>query len=292
MGYDLGGVERKLARADESLAILYGQRSMYLRDHGNRFLTQLDSQDELVCSLREAPPQEMGTEVGVFLHFCRSALDNLLCCVVDRHTGRVGTRHQFPIYEKEADFCRKPKGGGLPKGEWQTKGVSDDEFTFIKDSQPFNARPGLAKWEPLALLGYLNNIDKHRHIHVAAAGAAVRVYVGPFANRPFLIVGADAVQRSGFLGRGEPTTGFLTNLYVNGEHRSNGYRFVGSDHPTEIVRFIGVGVMPDDAEVNMDPRPSIEVSFSDGKRPVTVHDLIDIRATVVEIVNWFRPRIT
>ena len=293
MAVDLRGVELRLARAEKSLAVLHGLRDLYVYQYRDSLAGYLKAgSGECIFSVDQPPPMEWGITVSEFAHVTRTALDNLLACAVRAHGGRVGSRHQFPINEKKADFFRQPKGGGTPRGEFQTKGIADDESAFIKDLQPFQAGRHLSKWQPLALLARLNNRDKHRDIHVGVAAASVFATEGPYAGRPWLIA-AEPLLRLGYLQPGRiPVQGFMAVLYINGRAQGSGYSFAGSDNPAEIIRFLNVPDIPPDAEVEMNPGPAIEVSFSSRERPVTIFDLIDIRTAVVEIVNWFRPRIT
>jgi len=111
----------------------------------------------------------------------RSALDNMLWQLVLLRGGTPTGHTQFPIYEKEPQLPRKPHRGKPSRGKrpWiSISGVLPVDAAFIKKAQPFD--PGwhhgeqqLIAWHPLAMLGKLNNVDKHNFIHVGYAAVAV-----------------------------------------------------------------------------------------------------------------------
>ncbi|HEY5294341.1 MAG TPA: hypothetical protein VIJ70_02545, partial [Gaiellaceae bacterium] len=66
-----------------------------------------------------------------------------------------------------------------------------------------------------------------------------------------------------------------------------GYLPTGDDDPAEIVRFRGVG--QEYPEVNVHPGVLLDVSFTELTRPISIHDLNEIREWVGRIVDHFRP---
>jgi hypothetical protein len=191
------GVRLKLARGDEYLALLHGQRTTLLAAEGNRVVGQFDpdTSDYIFRVEGEPPPLAWGVTLGIDAHLLRSVLDNVLALLVEAHGGVVTRAHQFPIYQRKAEFWAKTKEGR--RAEDQTRGVEPVEFAWIEAAQPFKEREGnpflealsaampkagkaaladlYAAWHPLAMLGQLNNVDKHRRLHTSYAAAALEV---------------------------------------------------------------------------------------------------------------------
>jgi hypothetical protein len=109
------------------------------------------------------PSFRIGLEVGLFAHFLRTALDNMLWQLVLARGGTPTDHHQFPIYEERAKFYAKTHG--MTRAKWETDGVSSADYAFIRRHQPYHLGKARAKWHPLAMLAHLNNVDKHRYVH-------------------------------------------------------------------------------------------------------------------------------
>jgi hypothetical protein len=218
---------------------------------------------------------------------------------------------QFPIFEHET--VQKRKGGKtvtVPVTDEiarLTKGVTRDDRTFIEKSQPYQDGR-YAPRHPLALLGYLNNTDKHRFIHPAyCCAAAQRVFppsviyddqgVVHFEQpRPVPIAGGglsylDQGQVGGF---GMQVIGMAFPRACNDDVGPVVDDTIvlmprdGSDDRTEIMhaRLTPTGPNP---LMEMDRHPAVTVSLSDLKRPVLLWDLVAIRDAVVGILDRFSP---
>ncbi len=310
----LDGVMLKIRRADECLAFLDGQRRALLEATGNRVVGEFDTAaGDYVFHVHEEPPLAWGISIGEFAHALRGALDNLLWQLVLTRGGTPTKMTQWPIYEDETKSLMKTRSGRT-KIEAQTNGILGEDFTFIEGCQPYKMGRNLVRWHPFALLGHLNDVDKHRFIHAAFAGAAMVPAGGLYAGRPFLQVrAADAFIRSGAL---SPVPGRV-DAFGNGTYEFNfpragtsgpkfpldgsitsrlgnihSYSFEGSDDdPTEVCRAFGVSPNIPDAKVEMEPGFLLDISFSDRERPMTIFDLRDIRAAVQEVVDRFGPEI-
>jgi hypothetical protein len=128
----------------------------------------------------------------------------------------------------------------------------------------------------LALLAWLNNVDKHRVLHVGCAVAK---------TLPFTII-----YRSGkglTTGKFPWYPGIVKDI---SEIRDVRYApFIGSDDRAELVRasFIADGPNP---EMEMEGDLRLDIVLSDPQGAITVDDLRFMREAVGAMVDAFRPR--
>jgi hypothetical protein len=105
--------------------------------------------------------EEWGILVGELMHNLRSCLDNLAYALARLRQDPPSSPHQisFPICQLEADFKKKP----LPKLLQQLPVVAVD---LIEKIQPFQRLDptveGQPNTDPLVLLQWFNNVDKHQ----------------------------------------------------------------------------------------------------------------------------------
>lgn len=180
MAGSLESVVLKLFRANEHFVSLVGEPI----GAGNRFytdyyrLTPKPDADGLgyefyIGDLKHLDPDRWGIVFGDFLFDLRSALDHL---VYQLHVAELGAvskkveRHSaFPIQNDEPV---DDSGVAIPTSEWrQIKRLGDRERALIERLQPYNARNDPDETirygsGALASLNKLNNIDKHRRLHV------------------------------------------------------------------------------------------------------------------------------
>lgn len=311
MTYPLEGIRLKLRRADERLAFLDRQRIALLKRKGNRVVGKFDPNGDYIFRVPgRLPPLTWGLAVGEYAYYLRTALDNLLWQLVIARggtpsTGKDGIRKigtQFPINEDKTDFERKSHGSTV--AAIQTAGVLAEDFTFIQKLQPYHAGPDLAKWHPLAMLGYLNNVDKHRYIHAAFASAAIMPTTGQLAGRIFLqgwaadwsrrmgLASGSIISSDNVAGMGGPALPALDGSIVPTDGTIFGWNANGSsDDPAEVLRVTGIRATRRGAKMHVTPGFLLDVSFSDRERPMTISDLQDIRATVQKVVDRFGPHI-
>jgi hypothetical protein len=112
-------------------------------------------------------PQEWGLLVGDFAHNARSALDHLAWQVVLFGGGNPDDRTGFPITLRRGDWL-----GQVAKLD----GAQPDHVALIEKEQPFHRRDLYGKENisgsmehPLAVLNFLNNVDKHRVLNTTPA---------------------------------------------------------------------------------------------------------------------------
>lgn len=285
-GPTLDGVDLRIERAKDQLAVLDDAVTPFLEGKRGAFVGELDRDTgEYVFRIGgDQPPLYWGITVGEIAHELRAALDNLLWQLVVVRGNTPDGRNQFPITESKGAWDSEIK-----KRE-RLQGIEPGDVAFIQAAQPYHHGPYWSKRHLLALLQHLNNIDKHRVLHAA-----------------FVAMGYHLIEADIWLPLTPDMLGQVKNLPPDGRQQVSfstrlpsfaGARDVAkieqfvlragmSDDPTEIVRrFVANGPNP---EVKMENEPEIQISLCDISRPVTVVDLRRIVGRVERIVSNFRP---
>lgn len=287
----LEGIDLKLKRADQYLALLNDRITTFLNDEDRRVIGEFESEtSEYVFRVTgDPPPFEWGLTVGEFAHCLRSGLDNLLWQVILARGGTPKDKvTQFPIFEHETPY-------DTGKAQRWTKGVSVDDWAFIEAAQPWHEGPAWNARHPLAMLADLNNVDKHRFVHVAYAAIGLAWPsrpIGP-ARIPLYRGLSALIQEATGVTTGvivPDLTGIPHPVPVRDIADVDRVRFVtGADRDdrTELLRasIIPSGPHP---EMKMEPRPTLDVSLSNAEQPMTLTDLGFIRDRVHEVVDHFR----
>jgi len=166
----LAGPTLKLRRAKEHLNAFERETSGFFGTDTYRAVREgeMEGSYEIVraaVSRGGAVPVAHGLLVGDCLHNLRSALDHLVFQLAIEHQGRVlsqteGQAGSFPIVADRAsrgmpEFLKGKPGRDL-------KYVSPKAQAVIHALQPCHARYPDRTW--LAILGHLDNIDKHRRL--------------------------------------------------------------------------------------------------------------------------------
>lgn len=305
MKASLEGIDLKLWRADDHLEFMWEQ----LMTHSARLSTRGDSaftgqfdpdSGDYVFRVDVPPPDPItGIRLGEFAHNLRSALDHLIYQLLIRR-GRdpeIG-KPAFPILEKE------PKPADFP-----LKGlVSAGDLALLKKAQPYNNRShphlaghdaatraktadAFAAWHLLALLGFLNNTDKHKHLHAGFAAAAYRVRY-PGTGEKVSVFSGHPIAVWFPVGTAIPTGGAVVPISPDGsvlnwkDHTIRG----SDDDPTEVARVRGI-VIREGAEPKMQMHPGlfIDVAFGNRDRKLSYFHLLLIRDYVREVIGWFAP---
>jgi len=103
-------------------------------------------------------PLELGLVAGDAIHNMRSALDHLVCRLVELNGHKAHNRKAFPIYENRPAPSPK-KSRTNYKGPLD--GLRHDHRASVIALQPFK-RKGTAEARRLVVLGALDNLDKHQ----------------------------------------------------------------------------------------------------------------------------------
>ena len=280
----------KIARANQQHATLVGEVGTYLQNRG--ILGEFDT--ETSCYVfrfdGDPPPMSWGVAVGEIAHNLRSALDNLIWTLVETRGKKPKRTNKFPILkDKSWKTSRNGKEVTVTaESEIQrvTKGISGDDRAFIQAAQPYQSGEYAAR-HPLALLQYLNNVDKHEFIHPACAcqtlshHGAEKVYAMCEETARYLLKDVPAGTIVAVEGPAPPRAanadaGVITKIQWGGS----------SYDRTEVCR---VPLTPEGPNplVTMEPTSAITVSLSDRKRPILVSDIADIGIEVERVVRHF-----
>lgn len=121
---------------------------------------------------RTPPLLYWGTIVGDVVHNLRAALDHLVFIISYRNDPATFAEDKttaFPICDSPSDF-RGPKRRG-----WEThheiRGLPEEAKTIIEGLQPFQGGNEFLATNPLRILREMDDIDKHRTIHLTGWSA-------------------------------------------------------------------------------------------------------------------------
>ena len=158
---DFNGVRQKLQRAQTHLDAL----DAALNAENGPYRLAVEPDTEVGYYLVKARERHslvgLAPLIGDFLYNLRSALDHMVWQLVLANGGNPERKHQMPIGFMEGWFNAKAKV--------QLAGVHDDALIAIRGFQPFRVSDkGQRALDPLWLLSELENVDKHRLLHVVA----------------------------------------------------------------------------------------------------------------------------
>jgi hypothetical protein len=265
--HPLEPIDWRLERADEHLATLDRERRAFFDDEDRRIVGHFDRDaSEYVFRHTGDPPNpRLGLVVGEFAHHLRAALDNLLWQLVLLRGGSPTRQTQFPIYESRERYRRE--AGRM------IRGVGADDRALIEAAQPY--KHGIhAPDSYLTMLAWLNNVDKHRYIHVAFARprqTPIKVSYGP---------------------QGEDAGFWPWNpRFVQDIGKITKAPYVPSRADEDSTELLRVPIEPSgpNPQMKVDAGAAIEISPSDPKHRLTLADLRDTRALVAHVIGDFRP---
>jgi hypothetical protein len=278
LGPSLATCDLRLERADEHLTTLNALRDEFIEEHDRRIVGYFDDQtSEYVFRVSGDPPKpSIGLVVSELGHHLRATLDNLLWQLVLLRGGSPDRSTQFPIYE-----CRKRYQAAAPS---MLHGTSADDRAYIKSIQPYRLGPHAAAIHPLALIGWLNNTDKHHILHVGCTLPVIaqgNVAPGVEVQGAVMILGEEA-DPDFFPWWPRVVRDVAEVLDTTFSHQ------VPTDDRTELMR---VRIRPSgpDPQMEMQSCEAIDISFSDRERPLMLHDLATLRSAVQQIRDRFRP---
>jgi len=267
VNHPLQPIDWRLERADEHLATLNAERDAFFDQEDRRIVGEFerDTSEYVFRFSGEPPDPRIGLVVGEFAHNLRAALDNLVWQIVLLRGGTPSGKTQFPIYESWE---------GYQSSIWMLRGVSADDRALIEAVEPFKHGEH-APQSYLALLAWLNNVDKHRFVH---AGCAL--------PRP------TPIQVS--YGEEGPDAGlFPWNPFpVHDIRKILGVRYapmITSDDRTELAR-VRIETSGPNPEMKMEGNPPVDISLSDPHEALLILDLQRAHGLVSDIVEAFRPR--
>lgn len=167
---DLSGVRAKLDRTDEQAVFLDAQWRTF-RDNANVYGVEFEEDTQscrYVVRLRVFEPIPLRLSVIFIIHNLRSALDHLVCRLVEAYGGTVGRHHAFPIYAVEADFLNGVSSRGKQLGQLDGIPPGGNVWALIEDAQPYKSG-NAPKDHPLYIVHDFSKGDKHRLLNAAFA---------------------------------------------------------------------------------------------------------------------------
>jgi hypothetical protein len=169
MSHPLDGCWAKLNRAQETIAELEKEIARYFLGEPKPVRVEgMHSADNrayhIMAYETTSPPIRFSVMAGEVIHHLRSSLDHAVWAAALRKTAVPAARIQFPICHKKSDFERALKDGML-------RGTGNDTVTVVAALQPFTSPT--PDDTILAVLGNLDNVDKHRLLVVTANAANV-----------------------------------------------------------------------------------------------------------------------
>jgi hypothetical protein len=268
--HPLEAIDWRLERANKHLAALDRERKRFLArldEKDPRFVGEFDRDtSEYVFRLNCKPPNpRLGLIVGEFAHHLRDALDNLVWQLVLLRGGSPTRGTQFPIYESWERY---------QSSLWMLRGVSADDRALIESVQPFQHGENAPK-AYLSLLAWLNNVDKHRFVHITGAFPST--------------VGITVSYGS----EGEYAGQFPWHArFVKDVRKILGVSYVPtitSDDRAELMRVL-IEPCGSDPEMKMKGDEPVEIFLSDAKHTFILTDLGWMRQNVGHVIESFRPR--
>lgn len=161
----LKGPRAKLDRANEHLRLLDSETAAFYEGtaaEGKPYVVESEfrpdsSEYVFYVNPKREPPLRLGILLGDFAHNLRSALDHLVCQLALLNGPTDCSTTQFPICFTESRFKEVA-------GNW-LKGVAPRHRAAIKRAQPYEC--GEPEKHALAILDWVDRIDKHRSVHPA-----------------------------------------------------------------------------------------------------------------------------
>ena len=268
MGRPLEAIDWRLERANEHLAALNDELDAIVDQEDGRIVGHFErNTSEYVFRFSgELPDPRIGLIVSEFGHHLRAALDNFVWQLILLRGGNPTRRTEFPIYESRKRYERN--------GRTALRGVSTDDRAAIEAIQPFQFGES-APQTYLALLAWLNNVDKHRFLHIG--------FARPRTSGIAVSYGTEGEDAGLFPWNPRFVKDVRKILYVHY------IPTITSDDRAELAR-VGIEPSGPDPQMEMQSNAGFDVALSDPEHALILSDLNRIRDIVVEIVDVFRPR--
>jgi hypothetical protein len=250
----------KIERAYEHLRVLDAEATAFYEGtaaEGKPYVIRSEfrpdsSEYVFTIQVEREPPPRLGLLLGDFAHNLRSALDHLVCQLALLKGPTDCSTTQFPICGRSQEFRNR-------EGDW-LKGVASGHRTTIENIQPYKSRS--PSDHALAILSWLDNIDKHRVVHPAFG-----CFMNPGEH------GAAALR---FVPNADAGT-------IRYRKIANGRRIVG-DTDIVVLKLAPLGPNP---KVDMYGDLAFEPAF--GERWLRGHALEPLAVHVAQLVESFAP---
>lgn len=169
------GPYAKFRRAGEHLHAIYDGLGPFLNEQPHKVIAKFDDDGwhRGRFHVIRQPPESWSLLLGDFIQDLRASLDHSIYAL---STTKESDRIEYPIKIQEDQYIGDAR-------EIALAGVADEYRAIVDASQPYHrGTVKAAKEDPLAILAWLSNVDKHRLIHPAfhrqRGGAKVTVLKG------------------------------------------------------------------------------------------------------------------
>lgn len=271
--HPLYGPNLKLRRAEKHLNDARASIQAFLESRPYTFALEANPKPPdfiiVVQATQLAPADDTGVIIGDFAHNARSALDLLTFQLSNLPPDDSDRRSlQFPIFDDE-DRYKDHVERYLAK-------VKPEHIAIIEDFQPYKNHDGFDN-DPLSLLHDINNVDKHRVLHVI--GAIAR-FLGLDFGGPRL--GSDIIVGSA------PALSVGHKSTVN---FGDGVTYTGVGDGVIVQNRTVVAKLTMPSQVNMRPKFQVTIKFDEGSgrvkgRPV-MNTLTIIHDRVRKVLSKF-----
>jgi hypothetical protein len=160
----------KLRRAEEHLRALRQEETDYVASNPARVIGEADHAAGVIrlrFVVDRQPPETWGPLIGDFLFNLGASLDHLVYQMTVRHSGGPLPHTSFPIYVFANDYYSQRNGSpARNSGLYKVRGIPHEAQGLVELAQPYHNEDGVRR-DALWLINELNNIDKHRTIHLA-----------------------------------------------------------------------------------------------------------------------------
>ena len=163
---NLNSCHAKLSRARLHKEALEEEIRIFGRSNAQNVASEIDNQTgEKFWSIKGPitnPPDSLSLVLGDALYNYRAALDHLAWSVVEKCGGIPNGSTAYPICAREEIW----NGRGTKD---KISGMSPQAIAMVKAEQPCYAKNPV-RGRNLSSLNLLNNVDKHRHLHLVVTG--------------------------------------------------------------------------------------------------------------------------
>lgn len=174
------GARLKIQRAREHFDALDQAVERYVAEHHERTrvsTTEPAGSLTVWMGFDEPPDAGLAVILGDYVHNLRGALDHLVYEVSLPIDGKK-TLTQFPVSESRSRYLKPGRNSGPSMRDSNLAGVPERFRQIVDRLQPFHRAASDRARDPLAVLSWLDNVDKHRLLHpVATIAGSLTVVV-------------------------------------------------------------------------------------------------------------------
>jgi hypothetical protein len=114
--------------------------------------------------IKERPPDELGLILGDAIHNVRGALDHAIYAI----GTEPNERSEFPIHSDERQYTGTDEAHPVSRRDLALAKVPREFHAVVDAAQPYRrGNKHAIREDPLAILAWLSNADKHRLVHPA-----------------------------------------------------------------------------------------------------------------------------